>query len=151
MPRVVVLDSGPLGRVTNPTASPDNDLCNRWLEDLVASATTVVIPEIADYEVRRELLRIRATKSIERLDALKLMLHYVPLTTATLLQAAAFWAQIRNQGIPTADDKALDGDVILAAQAVLLSNPGDQVIVATTNPKHLARLVDARDWPDIQP
>jgi hypothetical protein len=59
------------------------------------------------------------------------------------------WAQVRQQGKPTADDKALDGDVILAAQAILISSEEYPVIVATSNPKHLSLFVDARDWQNI--
>ena len=63
-------------------------------------------------------------------------------------QAAACWAEARQQGRPTAADAALDGDVILAAQAVTPDRP--EVIVATTNPKHLSRFVAAKLWVDIQ-
>jgi hypothetical protein len=36
----------------------------------------------------------------------------------------------------------LDGDVILASQAILVNNYGHEVIVATTNTKHLSLFVD---------
>ena len=70
----------------------------------------------------------------------------MPITTATMLLAAQFWAEIRNTGKPTADPKSLDGDVILAAQAKIEELNGNQVIVATTNVKHLSLFVDAREW-----
>lgn len=43
--------------------------------------------------------------------------------------------------------KELDGDVILAAQTLLLGAP--DVVVATTNVGHLARYVNAKHWQDI--
>ncbi len=109
----------------------------------------VKIPEIADFEVRRELLRADKFKGIERLNDLQRYLDYVPLTTQTMLKAAQFWAQVRKQGMPTADDKALDGDVILAAQAILIQDEGHEVIIATTNVGHLSRLAEAKTWRDI--
>ena len=53
----VLLDAGPLGMVTNPKSSPENEACKNWLSDLAYKGVEIVIPEIADYEVRRELVR----------------------------------------------------------------------------------------------
>jgi hypothetical protein len=66
-----------------------------------------------------------------------------------MLKAAEFWAQVRRQGRPTADDKALDGDVILAAQAAILGQMEDTVLIATTNVGHLRRLTTALFWHEI--
>lgn len=66
-----MLDAGPLGIVSNPRKSTENQECLRWLFQIVRMAT-VFIPEIADYEVRRELLRTNKAAGIKRLDALKL-------------------------------------------------------------------------------
>jgi hypothetical protein len=149
MSRMVLLDSGPLGLVTGPHSNPSVLQCQQWLANLLRARVAVLVPEIADYEVRRELLRARKRNGVPRLDNLKAQLGYVPLTTATMLQAAAFWAQVRQQGQPTAASAALDGDVILAAQAALLIASGHSVVVATTNVGHLARLVPAEEWPKI--
>ena len=148
---IVLLDAGPLGLVTNPRATPENQQCKQWLTGLLASGVQVLVPEIADYEVRRELLRAGRRQGVARLDQLKVTAGYVPLTTATMLQAAEFWAQARRQGQPTADNTALDGDVILAAQAVTLGESGDTVIVATTNVDHLVRFTRAQRWQEISP
>ena len=86
-------------------------------------------------------------KGLQRLDDLIEIVGYLPLTTAVMRDAAELWAQVRQSGLPTADRHALDGDVILAAQA--RSIPADDVVVATTNVGHLARLVDAALWTDI--
>ncbi len=135
--------------VQRSRASQEARECNQWLEALALKEIQVKIPEIADYEVRRELLRADKFKGIERLNDLQRYLDYVPLTTQTILKAAQFWAQVRKQGRPTADDKALDGDVILAAQAILIQDEGHEVIIATTNVGHLSRLAQAKTWREI--
>lgn len=147
MSLVVALDAGPLGLVTNPRRSPESLACAQWLQALVAAGSRVVLPEISDYEVRRELLRGRRERGLRRLDALAELVEYLPLTTAAMRQAAAFWADARQRGQPTADNKALDGDVILAAQIATIE-PADG-IVATTNVGHLSRYVRAERWRDI--
>ena len=146
---VIVLDTGPLGLASNPKATPANDACRQWLDTLVAQGRRVVVPEIADYEARRELLRAGKTNGILRLDRMKAALEYVPLTTPAMLLAADLWAQVRQQGQPTADIHALDGDVILCAQALTLGIAADNLVVATVNVGHLARFLTAKRWQDI--
>ena len=63
-----------------------------------------------------------------------------------MVLAAKLWAEARQTGQPTADAKALDGDIILSAQARLLTNETTEVIVATTNVGHLSRFITAYDW-----
>jgi predicted nucleic acid-binding protein len=151
MIRFVLLDAGPLGAVANPRATALTDRHSAWLEALLAQGVIVLVPEIADYEVRRELLRAGKTASIQRLDELKSILGYLPITTEAMLRAAEFWAEARRRGQPTAPDQALDADVILAAQAAVIERgEEDEVVVATTNPDHLARFVDARHWEEIE-
>jgi predicted nucleic acid-binding protein len=149
MSRIVLLDAGPLGVLTTPRQTPAVLACRQWLNSLLAQGVFVHVTEIADYEVRRELLRARKARGLRRLDQLNIDLGYVPLTTAAVRQAAIFWAQLRQQGRPTAPDVALDGDVILAAQAALLIGAGHSVVVATTNVGHLSRLVPAELWQNI--
>ena len=121
MSLIVLLDAGPLGMITNPKISPENEACKKWLAALVYSGAVVVVPEIADYEVRRELLRGNKIKGLGRLDALKSMIEYATITTPIILQAAEFWAAARKMGRPSAIDGALDADMILSAQPSLPS------------------------------
>jgi predicted nucleic acid-binding protein len=150
MNRLIMLDSGPLGMVTNPKAKGIPLDCQLWLKSLLQKGEKIVIPEIADYEVRRELLRAGLLQSVHRLDNLKQTLEYIPIQTDTMLLASSLWAEARKMGQPTADPKALDGDVILSAQARLLGNDKTEVIVATTNVAHLSRFVMALDWRSIE-
>lgn len=149
MTRYVLLDSGPLGLITGPHTLPNAEACRAWLDTLVVAGVQVRVPDLSDYEVRRELLRAGRTASIRRVDALRERIGYLPIATETLMLAAEHWAQLRRQGRPTAPDLALDGDVILAAQAALLIGAGHSVVVATTNVGHLSRLVPADEWQNI--
>jgi predicted nucleic acid-binding protein len=149
--RIIVIDAGPLGLASKPPGKPDADQCRAWVRTLDASGVRIIIPEVADYEVRRELIRAGATAGIRRLDRLESVLDYDPITTVAMRRAAEFWAAVRNAGMPTAHPHALDADCILAAQALLLSGPRDDVTVATTNARHITRFpgVDAQPWETI--
>ena len=149
MSLVILLDAGPLGMITNPKSSPESEACKSWLAAVTFNGAKVVVPEIADYEVRRELLRAGKDRGIGRLDALKVMLAYVPITTPVMLKAAQFWASARKMGRQSANDASLDADMILAAQAVTLASKGDEAVIATTNVRHLTLFAPARVWRDI--
>ncbi len=79
-----MLDAGPLGHACRRVGTPLGDRCRLWIDGLLARGVDVIIPEIADYEVRRELTRIGASGSLHRLDALVMTggLKYAPITTA---------------------------------------------------------------------
>jgi predicted nucleic acid-binding protein len=146
---IVLLDAGPLGMITNPKSSPENQACKDWLANLAYQGIEVVIPEIADSEVRRELLRAGKLQGLGRLDALKSMLRYAPITTPAMLKAAEFWATARKAGRQSAGDASLDADMILAAQAEALFRDGHETGIATTNVRHLALFAGARIWSEI--
>lgn len=148
MTRVVLLDSGPLGLVTSPGDSADATACQAWLES-IARFVWVVLPEISDYEVPRELIRAKRFAGLRRLDQLKATVDYQPITTAIMLDAAELWAVARQQGRATADPKALDGDVIIAAHARSLERFGWDVVVATDNVGHIGLFVEADNWDRI--
>lgn len=151
MARTVLLDAGPLGLVTHPRVEQNREAA-LWLRGLLSAGVPVLVPEISDYEVRRELLRVGGTRGLSRLDQLAEDLGYLPLTSEAMRLAASFWADARKQGQPTASDESLDADVILASQAAILNeNSDDGVVVATTNPRHLSRFVAASLWQDIAP
>lgn len=115
MTRPVMLDSGPLGKIAHPC--PNADISD-WIIRLIRADVTIIIPEIADYEVRRNLLLSELTKSVGRLDQLNQVFTYQSVNTDIMRKASELWAIARKRGRPTADPKELDGDVILAAQAL---------------------------------
>src|SRR5205809_446439 len=103
---IVLLDAGPLGMISNPSDTPENVRSRNWLERLVYHGAKVAVPEICDYEVRRELIRAAKTEGLRRLDGLKMMLEYAPISTAVMLRAAAYWAKARQMGRPSASDES---------------------------------------------
>jgi predicted nucleic acid-binding protein len=148
--RVILLDSGPLGGVTHPESEKRGPIRD-WLFALLDANAYPRLPEIVDYEHRRALLRRDASRQVQRLDEFKRVFGYEPLTTDVMLTAAELWADARKRGLPTGANRGLDVDVILAAQARELEADGDRVVVATTNPRHLSRFVEARPWRDTEP
>lgn len=146
MSRIILLDSGPLGMLARSHPAP---ALKTWVRDRLRRESRLGIPEIADYEVRRELLFARLQTSLNALNALQATLDYMQISTPILREAASLWATARQQGIPTADRHALDGDVILAAMARLLIAEGHDVVIATTNVGHLSRFAPAQQWQDI--
>lgn len=157
MIQLLFLDTGPLGLITHPKASIENQKCTQWLQSLLHRGVTVVVPEIADYELRREYeltaRRSGSRRAIEKLNALNTTLTYLPLDTAAMRRATELWAEVRYRGQPTADDKALDGDVILSAQVDWVAQQAnlgrEEFVVATTNLKHLEQFVPAKLWHEI--
>jgi predicted nucleic acid-binding protein len=98
-----------------------------------------LISEVADYELRRELLRIESHRSLARLDELTRELRYLPATTATWRSAARLWAALRREGRVTAE--GLDGDVLIATHAI-----EELAGIVTSNEKHFDGIVEAYAW-----
>ena len=148
MSRVIILDTGPLGIATKRRGVPDAEACRQWITNGIRSGASFLVPAIAYYEVRRELERLNNAGGIARLDAFCRAVpdRYLILTDAALRLACTLWARARNTGMPTADPKELDCDVLLAAQALTLSLPASDLTIATTNVGHLSQFVAADLW-----
>ena len=97
---------------------------------------------VADYELRRELVRSRSLQSLARLDALAQEIPRVPLTDAMWRRAADVWAdQVARGALP---GPGISGDTLIAAQAL-----ETRAIVVTKNLKHFEGIVFAMDWTDL--
>ena len=158
MPRMIILDTFPLSSTAKReppagTSGTTSDDCRGWVQDCVRAGNRVLAPAITYYEALRELERLGASSQIARLRAFcqAIPSRYLPLTDADINRAARLWASARNAGTPTASPDALDGDVILAAQALGLGLPTSDFVLATTNVGHLSQFVPAALWTDIAP
>lgn len=157
---IVFLDSNILGLISNANTSFDEcQKCDKWFTTLSIRGVRFFTSDICDYEVRRGLISsfIRSGKippGIDILNSLKTndCLEFLPISTEALDLAANLWARASNEGLTTRDDKNIDVDIIISAQYQILKDeyPGRQVIVATTNLKHLSRFCDAARWQDIK-
>ncbi len=143
-----MLDSGPLGLLSNPGPAAEPRDIREWALHTLDEGATIVGP-------RSPTMKCAASSSgwqAERDQAAGRARHgftYDPLRTSHFRRAAALWAEARNRGVPTAHDAALDGDVILAAQALGLMTGDPETVVVTTNPKHLTIFVPALRWRDL--
>lgn len=150
---LVLLDSHPLSMVTYSVVEPEIGECNEWLDRLLSEGVRFLVPEIIDYELRRERIRLEDWDSIEFLNKLASDIGYLRLNTDTYLIAAAMWADVRKRGLATAHDKRLDIDCLLAAQARQISEIEDDVRIATIDVAHLSLYdtdkVKAMRWRDI--
>lgn len=138
----LMLDTSVLGRVCHPRK--DLVARGRMLAAVRGEEHVVIVPAVAEYELRRELLLAHSTTSLAHLDDLCRVAMYAPVSVEVLRHAAALWADLRRRGLPTADRHALDGDVILAAQALEYG-----ATVVTDNVKHLSRMIDTIRWEDV--
>ena len=150
MSQFLFLDSGPLGLITHPRQTPEVAAITDWLARMLRGGHRVLVPAIIYYELKRELLRADKPFSVGRLDVFsRASNRYIPLTDEALRLSAELWAKARQEGRPTADSKELDIDVILAAQALSFGAPATDIVVATTNAKHLSQFVAAKHWNEI--
>lgn len=153
---IVLIDSGVLGKLCNPNTSSEVEAARERLYALLAKGVYVVSSQICDYEVRRSLmlnsLRGLSSEGIDNLNQLSEFIDFLPVNNLVLQKSAGLWAEARIQGVPTADDKSLDADIIICAQYKLLEHeyPGRYIVVATTNVKHLNRFTEAKKWQEIE-
>ena len=160
-PLIVFLDSGPLSLVTHPKGGEEARGCKQWLSGLLAAGHVALVPEICHYEVRRELRRAEMRNGVPheglaKLDSFADDTGIVRVTPGTMRLASELWAEARVRNAQGAPDPALDGDMILCAQARLLSPAdwdmeGSDVVIATGNVKHLSAFAAAQHWRDIRP
>ena len=153
---IVFIDSGVLGILANPNKMNEVSDCQEWLYKLLSQGVYVCSSEICDFEVRRSLILESQKKpnlnSIQNLDQLREIVTFLPVTSKLLRTASTSWASARSQGIPKADNKSLDIDIIICShwQELQKEFPGRYIVIATTNVKHLNRFTEAETWRNIK-
>lgn len=156
---IVILDSNILALLAtnlDENLSEDKKLateiyqCTKWFYSLLSKGVYIIASDICDYELRRELIRIKS-KSIQELDELRDLIEFQEVTFALLEKAAELWAEARAMSQSNKIKDNIDVDCILAAQWYLLKEqyPGRKVIIATKNIKDFQRVTDCDIWENI--
>lgn len=139
---VIVLDTGVLGLLTSSRVE-----ARRLISDYLKMhpQATVILPEICDYELRREFVLNGRSKEIERLEQLGRRYNYMAIRTEHMREACAVWADCRKNAFPFTSDESLDADCILIAQA--LDHERGEAVVLTSNAKHIGRYLTPVQFP----
>lgn len=141
----IAIDTNILSKICYPAPESNRIVVNKFKEIISSGQFRVLIPEICVYELKRSLLlnqlnlKEPGSKSLARLQELLSAFEMITMDSSDFNLAADLWAQARASGFSTAGDKALDADVLLAAQAIKAS-----CVVITENIKHLQRYTTAK-------
>ena len=149
----IILDSGILGFASHPQLHKKYSDFFAWIQSNIAYKNDLVIPEVADYEVRRSLIKI-GSRSISILDDLQSYegFEYLPINTRAMRIAAESWATARKQGKQGTGNSRLDADMVLVGQTLEFSEAikvEEDVVLATTNIKDLEDFCNAKKWEEI--
>ncbi len=153
-PAALVLDSTPLGLLVQKLGDAEGDACKAWLVHLEALGCRFFVPEIADFALRRVLLRAGETAALARLDAFLAAEpdRFLPLATPALRLAASLWAKAPPRDKRRSPSVTLTEDMMLAAQARLLATSArglSPILIATDRPDRFRSLAPAHLWREI--
>lgn len=148
---IIILDSGIISTLCKQLNIPEVVECQKWFQRLNARGAYFTASELCDYEVRRELIRRYKLDEVQKLDELRKEIDFLPLTHEVILKASKLWAKARENHKPTSNLKNIDIDMFISAQWEILKEdcPGQHVIIATTNTKHLKLFAEAEEWENI--
>ena len=153
---IVILDSNILGLLANPSELPEAKECQDWLYALLAKSVYVASSELCFYEVKRGLIEAKKRggtgQGIGKLEELRDQFETLPINRMVVDEAAEIWAKSRLEGKPSAEEKALDIDIIIAAHYRVLTQefPGRYVVISTKNIKHFKHFAEAQEWQNIK-
>jgi hypothetical protein len=156
---IVFLDTNTLNFLCNPNNLSEAIECEKWFYTYYSRGVTFYSSDICDYEIRRGLIASsirdgKVSEGLSLLDDLRAdgYILFSPIANETLNIASALWARSSVNSQSNKDVKNIDVDIIISAQYQLLvkENPGQRVVVATTNIKDLSIYCEAANWQDIR-
>ncbi|MGB8698079.1 MAG: hypothetical protein WCD18_01565, partial [Thermosynechococcaceae cyanobacterium] len=107
--------------------------------------------DVCDYEVRRGLtlaqMQSRGGDGIQRLDELRRVIDFLPITPDVLNRASYIWAKAQTESQLNASTTDINFDIILCSQWEFLRNeyPGRRIVIATYNLRDFLRFADDVD------
>jgi hypothetical protein len=156
---IVFLDTNTLNFLCNPNNLSEAIECEKWFYTYYSRGVTFYSSDICDYEIRRGLIASsirdgKVSEGLSLLDDLRAdgYILFSPIANETLNIASALWARSSVNSQSNKDVKNIDVDIIISAQYQLLveENPGQRIVVATTNIKDLSIYCEAANWQDIR-
>ena len=152
---IILLDTGIVGPLTQPNSTEESNLILDWMYDLLAKSIIVVSSDICDYEIRRGLIQAglqdQCNDGIEKLDKLRDVINFLPITNKALNHASSYWAEASNISQLNAPVRDINFDLILCGTWKVLTEeyPGQEVIIATKNLRDFLRFAEADLWHNI--
>ena len=156
---IVFLDTNTLNFLCNPNQLTEAVECERWFYTYYLRGVTFYTSDICDYEIRRGLIAA-SIRNLQNSDGLLILdrqrddgyLVFLPITENVLDVASELWARSSVNSQSNKDIKNIDVDIIISAQYQILKedNPGQRVVMATTNVKDLSIYCEAANWQDIR-
>jgi len=140
----LMLDTNVLAKICQPVKFRD---VQRWFLQMLEqgnAAPELLVSVLADYELRRKLLDVNATESLEHLDTLAKFIRYVPVTAETGRRAALLRQSLSGE---PAQNNLSDADLLMAAQASVEG----AVLVTSDTALHRIPSVSAKDWNELKP
>jgi predicted nucleic acid-binding protein len=141
MTYAILLDSGPLGKMVHQerTYIEPTRLLEKFAKD---NGISLLIPEIIEMELKKELVNRGFVKSIRKLNKFGQQDRIIKLTQDDRLLAKEIENNLRKEG-KSISKEIPSNDGILAAQAINLkiSQEYEKVIILTENIKHITKLV----------
>ncbi|MEP7119886.1 MAG: PIN domain-containing protein [Byssovorax sp.] len=137
-----MLDTNILVRICLPTGNRD---VQEWFQSLLlrgADAPEILVSVLADYELRKTLIRRGASTSLGQLDSLAGSMTYVSVTAEAVRRAADLAARLS----PEDRRQISDVDVLIAAQAELAG----ALLVTSDHRLRAMPEITAKDWSEIE-
>ena len=152
---IILIDTGIVGLLTQPNSTEESSLVLNWMYGLLAKSVIVLSSDVCDYEIRRglELARLedKCIDGIEKLDQLREVIEFLPITNRCLNHASVYWADAISKSQLNAPRRDINFDLILCGTWKKLTEdyPGQEVIIATKNLRDFLRFADVDLWQNI--